>query len=333
MATVVDKKDNSTGNGAFSGFGLILCFFLVLFLSSGEILFVRGSRAAQPSPQSARKQRLVSLGPAVTEKLYLLGVQDRVVGVTTYCKRPPAALTKEKVGSVTEVNVEKITELRPDLVLATAFTHPRTVKRLTNLGLKVIVLDEPQSFEQMNRQFLELGRLIGRQEAALGIVRMAEQRVAELRQRVRNQPRPRIFVQIGARPLFTATGNTFLNDMVERAGAINIARDAPSGLYSREEVLFHDPDIILIVTMGIVAENEKKVWQKFPALAAARQGRIFVLDPYQTCSPNPQTFADAAQSIAEAAHPSLKTASAPSHSMVIAGPAYACGGTDKEKGQ
>ena len=93
--------------------------------------------------------------------------------------------------------------------------------------------------------------------------------------------------------------------MVELAGATNIAADAKTGFYSREEVLSRDPDVILIVGMGIVPANEKKVWQRFHTLKAVKKGRILMLDPYKTCSPTPETFVEALVAIVAAVHPGL----------------------------
>ncbi len=119
-------------------------------------------------------RRLVSLGPTITEKLYLLGVQDRLMGVTTYCVRPPEACAKEKIGNVTQVNIEKIVELKPDLVLATSLTEHKAVESLKRLGISVIVFNEPRSYAETNEQFLELGRIVGREREARRYLRITE---------------------------------------------------------------------------------------------------------------------------------------------------------------
>lgn len=279
-------------------FALVLCA-LIPVLCDAQV--TSGTQAS-----GGEQIRFVSLGPTITEKLYLLGVEDRLVGVTTYCTRPPAACSKEKVGSVTQVSIEKILDLRPDLVLATSLMEARAVRRLRRLGMAVAVFDEPVSFGQMNRQFTELGRIVGKEDRGRKIVRVTEQRVARMREKAEGLEKPKVFIQIGSRPLFTATRHSFLNDMVELAGATNIAAGAKTGFCSREEVLARDPDVILITGMGIVPENEKKVWQRFKALNAVRSNRIFMLDSYITCSPTPETFVEALQAITAAIHPGLE---------------------------
>jgi iron complex transport system substrate-binding protein len=253
-----------------------------------------------------RPRRIVSLGPTITEKLYLLGVEDRLVGVTTYCTRPAVACSKEKVGSVTQVSIEKILDLRPDLVLATSLMEARAVRSLKRLGTAVAIFNEPASFAEMNSQFIDLGKMVVREDRARKIVQVAERRVARIREKVSGLSAPKVFIQIGSKPLFTATRHSFLNDMVELAGATNIAYNAKAGFYSREEVLARNPDVILITGMGIAPENEKKVWQRFKALNAVRNNRIFMLDPYMTCSPTPETFVEALVAIVAAVHPGLE---------------------------
>jgi len=108
----------------------------ILRLKPGLIFVISCDLICRPSPRIAETiekiagslyperflsypQRIISLGPSLTEELFLLGVQDKIVGVTTYCQRPPEVKAKKKVGTVVEVNVERIMSLKPDLVLAT----------------------------------------------------------------------------------------------------------------------------------------------------------------------------------------------------------------------
>ena len=275
-----------------------LLVFLVIIGALPAHLEGQPAHAADLSPR-----RLISLGPTITEKLYLLGVQDRLVGVTTYCERPPEALAKEKIGNVTQVNIEKIVELKPDLVFATSLTERRALESLKRLGISVIVFNEPRSYAETNQQFLELGRIVGREREAEEIVRAADRRVDAIRKRIRGLPRPKVFIQLGAKPLFAATKDSFVNDFIEFAGGTNIAREAKTGFYSREEVLRQDPDIIIIVGMDAAAGSEKKEWQKFHSLKAVINDKIFIMDSYRVCSPTPRTFADALEEMVKALHP------------------------------
>lgn len=122
-------------------------------------------------------QRIISLGPVLTEELYLLGVEDRLVANTIYCENPPDAKKKEKIGTVIEVDLEKIISLKPDLVLATPLSNPKQVEKIKNLGIKVVNFSAPGTFQQICNQFLELGDIVGKEEKANEIVHQGKSNV------------------------------------------------------------------------------------------------------------------------------------------------------------
>jgi len=248
-------------------------------------------------------QRIISLGPSITKGLYLLGVENKLIANTTYCISPPEAKEKEKIGTVVEVNIEKVFRLKPDLVLATSLTNSRAKEKLRNLGINVITFPTPRDFSDLCRQFLELGRLAGKRKKAEEIVKSAKDKVTSIREKVKNLPKPKVFVQVGARPLFTATGNYFVNDYIEFAGGINIAEEAKEGIYSREQVLKANPDVIIITTMGIVAEEEKEIWQRYKTLSAVKNGRIYIIDTDKITSPTPISFVKTLEEIVSILHP------------------------------
>ena len=248
-------------------------------------------------------QRIISLVPSVTEAIYLLNAEDKLVANTTYCIRPEEAKKKEKVGTIIIVNLEKIVQLEPDIVLASSLIHPRTKKKLENLGIKVATFPQPKNFTGLSRQFTELARIVNKEQEAEKIAAVMKRKVGSVKKRVEGLEKPKVLMQIGANPLFVANKDSFINDFVELAGGINIARDAKTGLYSREEVLKRNPDVIIIVTMGIVGEREKEIWQKFTTVSAVRDNRIHIVDSYRFCSPTPVTFVEALEEIVRMLHP------------------------------
>jgi len=247
--------------------------------------------------------RIVSCGPAITEKLYLLGVDDRIAGVTTYCRRPSRALGKPKIGSVTHISMEKLISLEPDLVIATSLTDPRVVRKVRKLGIKLTIFNSPGSYAEMNEQFMALGKMLGREQRATEIVRNSEKRVQEIREKTSILRKKKVFLQIGSSPLFTATKDSFLNDFLVFAGAVNVAADSGIGFYNREQVLRDDPDVILIVAMeGPAAHKEKSAWMRFNTLRAVRNNAIYVMDSDKMCSPTPLTFVEALEEVARLVH-------------------------------
>lgn len=274
---------------------LFFCLLSILFCFSIEI------KAAEPL------QRIVSLGPAITEELYLLGIEDKLVGCTVYCEVPSQAKTKEKVGTVINVDVEKIAGLRPDLVLATTVTNHSDIKKLKRLKIKVVNFPTAKNFSQICEYFLELGKIVGREKEAMDIIKRATTKVNLIKAKVSNLPKPKVFVQTGAKPLYTAGKSSFIHDYIICAGGINIASNYRSefdyGNYSREQVIKENPEVILIVTMGIIGEQEKSTWEKFKSLNAVRNNRIYIIDSHRACSPTPLSFAEMLEEIAVLLHP------------------------------
>jgi len=259
--------------------------------------------------QDSYPQRIISLAPAATEELYLLGAGDRVVGVTNYCTKPPQALQKERVGTVIEVNLEKIIGLKPDLVIATSLAGLKAVEKLKNLGIKVRTIQQAKDFTQICRQLLQLGDLVGKKKEAEEIVYEAQREVNIIKKKIENLPRASVFIQVGAKPLVTANRSSFINNLVELAGGENIAegpKDISYMAYSREKVLQADPDYIIIVSMGIAGEEEKRKWESFKNLKAAENKNIYIINAYDICSLTPVGFVDALKEIAGILHPDIE---------------------------
>lgn len=248
-------------------------------------------------------QRIISLGPAITEKLYLLGVEDRLVGCTVYCRKPLDAESKEKVGTAIEVNLEKIVALKPDLVLAISLTNPKAKEKLKNLGIKVITFAEAKSFREICEHFLELGKIVGKEKEAKTVIDIAQDKVDSVRNKVKKFEKPKVFIQLGTRPLVTVTKDSFVNDFIEFAGGINSAQSSKNNRYSREKVLKDNPDVIIIVTMGLVGEEEKETWKRYKSLKAARNNRIYIVDSDNFCSPTPLSFVQALEEMVKILHP------------------------------
>ncbi|MFN3966608.1 MAG: ABC transporter substrate-binding protein [Endomicrobiia bacterium] len=251
----------------------------------------------QASAQQNYPQRIISLGPAITKALYLLGVEDRLIANTIYCNIPPEAKKKEKIGTVMEINIEKIFALKPDLVLATTLINPKSKQKLKSLGINVITFPTPKNFNEICTQFLQLGKLVGKEKEARKIVESAKDKASSIKKKVKDPNRPKVLIQVGTKPLWVAPRNSFLNDFIEFAGGINIGPSGKSGLCSREEILRRNPDVIIITTMGIVAEEEKKIWQKYKSINAVKNNRIYIIDSEKLCSPTPVSFVETLQEI------------------------------------
>ncbi|MBW2113114.1 MAG: ABC transporter substrate-binding protein [Deltaproteobacteria bacterium] len=255
-------------------------------------------------------RRIISLGQTITERIYLLGADKNLIANTVYCVEPEDARHKEKVGTLLQANIEKIVAMKPDLVIATNLASPRQLRKLRDLGIRVVQFSYPENFEEMCEQFLELGRLLGREKEAEEIIDKTRRDVAAIRMKTAALPKKRVFIQLGVKPLHAVTGESFLNDYIEFAGGINIALRDGHGTYSREKVLKGDPEVIIISTMGSsegeTGRKEKEVWMKYRSIAAVRNRQVYLVNPDKLCSPTPLTFVEGLKEITGMIHPELE---------------------------
>ena len=266
------------------------------------ILIVTAS--CQHSSQQAKEQnksdslQIVTLTPSITKQLLLLGVEDYVIGHTSYC--PSEKLdNSELVASATEVNIEKIAVLEPDVVLVSTLTKKKVIDNLRKLGIKVKYMDMPKSFGEICDQMIKLGKITKNADKASAIVKEQQAKLDSMQNTIPDGEKLKFFIEIGANPLYAATSESFMHDYIRFANGKNIAAGLKSGTMSRESVLAKNPDVIVIVTMGIVGKEEKDIWKDYPNLNASKKDNIFVIDSDKASSPTPVSFTSVVGEIIE----------------------------------
>jgi iron complex transport system substrate-binding protein len=243
-------------------------------------------------------KRVVSLAPSITKNIYYLNAQAHLVGCTNYCT---IAIDDNKtvVASPVTINIEKVISLKPDLVIASTITNPEYIEMLKKFNIHVEVFTTPKSFSEICKQFVDIGQLLGQKDNALELVSIIKHEVDSLKALNSKNKNNRVFFQIGADPLFTVIPDTFMDDYIAFANATNIANDLNKGTISRESVIHRKPDYIFIVTMGIIGNEEKKVWESFKDLSAVKNNNIFIIDSDLACTPTPQTFLETMKIISD----------------------------------
>jgi len=231
---------------------------------------------------AAPPKRIVSLAPSITEMIYFLGLGDRLVGVTRFSYFPEQAREKPTVGTYTDVSVEKVVTLNPDLVIATADGNRREdVEMLEEAKIPVYVLN-PRRVTEILNAIESVGDLCG-------IANRARLRVASLRQRlervteaVRGGGKPLVFLVINVKPLMSVNRNTTHHDIIELAGGRNLAEDQPITYprLSLEEVIRKGPEVIIVSSMGRSEEHERarREWFQWDTIPAVRKGYVYLIN-------------------------------------------------------
>jgi iron complex transport system substrate-binding protein len=260
-------------------------------------------------------QRIVSTAPSITELLYALGLGDRVVGVTRFCRYPPEAQLKPKIGDYTSPNLEAIAALRPDLVVIQV-NPVHLADRLAALKLRVLEIDQ-ENIAAIYRSIHEVGIVTGTGQRAEQLTGSIREGLGKVRDHVSGLPRVRMMFVIGRSPgrldgLVFAGRASYLNEVIEVAGGENVFKDAKAAYpgVSLEEVMARNPDVIVDMgdmsdTVGVTEGHKRTVvalWDRIPTLAAVKQHRVFAVASDIFVVPGPRVI-DAAQAFAEMLHP------------------------------
>ena len=195
-------------------------------------------------PQPVR--RIVSLAPSLTETIYALGLQDRLVGDTDYCDYPPDAEKKAKVGGATNPSLERIVTLHPDLVLVTkSLNRLETVRALAELGISSYATD-PHTVDEIITSSEKLAGVLGVPEAGAAIASDMQHRLADLQRRIGALPTKRVLFVVWTQPLISVGKDTFIADALHRAGAVSIVNSEQSWpQVSLEEVARLQPEFLV----------------------------------------------------------------------------------------
>jgi len=234
---------------------------------------------------AAPPQRIVSVAPSVTEILFALGLDRRIVGVSAADDYPPQAVqAKPRVGGVV-LDIERLLRLRPDLVIGVAGLQRAQLERLVAVGLPVVAVDA-RTLDDVYRQIALIGRITAREAAAAQLVAEMRARERAVRRAVAGRRVRRVYVEIWAEPLMTAGGGTFLADLIARAGGANVFADlAGWPQVSGEAVIRRDPEVIVVTYpqgRGVLA---RRGWDQ---VAAVRARRVVVVAPSLVSRPGPR---------------------------------------------
>ncbi len=314
-------------------------------VAEGDGLSARYSSARQVTDEAGRNvrlpehiERIISLAPNLTEIIYALGAENRLVGVTDYCDFPEAARSKPRVGSVLSPSVEQIVALKPDLVLATvAGNRAESVATLEKLGIPVYATN-PRTVDEILTSILHLGDVLGENQAALRLASDLRHRLDALGQRLArqnplgdtnhfglgglagaslpqsNRGLPHVLFVVWEEPLISAGRESFLTDAIARAGGQSITASFTAAWprISLEAALQEQPDFLIFAYHGAPAEKAAELsarlaeWKRKPGwreFRAVRQGKVILVSDTIN-RPSPRLF-DAIEELARALHPEV----------------------------
>ena len=268
--------------------------------------------AAQPREPVLR---IVSTLPSATEMLFALGLGDRVVGVSNFCRYPPQVTSLPKIGNVLRPDFERILALRPDLVVITD-RNPELSGRLAAAQVPFVAV-ATTTLADVSLGMARIGAAAGIDAHARTVIRAMEERLQRVRERTVAGRRPRVLLILGRDPgtltgIVAAGAGSYLDDLVELAGGDNIVSRISTLSYPRvslESILGLDPEVIVdtIDMSAIDLERERrnmdgqKLWMRYRTLSAVRAGRVHAAESDAFVTPGPRVV-DVAEWMADLIH-------------------------------
>ena len=242
-------------------------------------------------------ERVVSLAPSLTENIFAVGAGDRLVGVTTYCNYPEDALKIQKVGDTQTPNIETIVALKPQIVfVSTASQLEAFMKTLESQGITVFVTN-PNDLNGVLANLRQLGDIFGTIERTTVLLNELQERIIGIEEQNLDKPKVKVFVQFDKEALYTIGKESFLTEIVERAGGTSVTKDIATAYpkISKETALALNPDVIIVSE----SPNNLEPNEVFKNSPAVKNKRVYKINADIISRPSPR-IVDAMEQIAEA---------------------------------
>ncbi len=229
--------------------------------------------------------KIVSLVPSVTEIIYLLKADSMLVGTTIYCDYPEAARKKPKVGDLLNPKIDEILRISPDVIFVTLPVQRMVMEKLKKLGFNVIPVS-PESVEGILEAIELVGKYTGTEKRASFVTDSLRRELSLIHN---TGPGLRTFFELSPRPLYTAGGTSFINEIIELAGGENIFEDLRNSypVVRQEDVILRNPDVIILSYPGADPEKlrERIGWE---SIKAVKDSCVFRVDPELFTRPGPR---------------------------------------------
>jgi iron complex transport system substrate-binding protein len=249
-------------------------------------------------------RRIICLTDETVETLYLLGEQDRIVGVSGYAHRPPEARSKPHVAAFQNAKFDKILDLEPDLVLTFSDVQAEITRELVLRGVTVLNFNQ-RSIAQILEMIALLSRIVGKEAAGEALIAGLRHGLDEIVVRVKEFPcRPRVYFEEWDEPLIS--GIEWVEELIEIAGGellfpeLRRCGKAKDRIVDAAEVARRDPEVVLASWCGKKVKKEticaRPGWD---TMTAVRNGHIYEIESEYILQPGPASLTDGVRQIHE----------------------------------
>ena len=197
------------------------------------------------------------------------------MGRTDFCTYPPEAAALPSIGGISNLNVERILAMQPDLVVSGSMVGRKATDQMDRMGVPMVCVIEKPRFDALFENIAAIGRLVDRGKQADSLIATVKERLRQVDSAAQADTgfRPSVYYVVGYGPTgnFTAGGNTFINDIIHLAGGDNIAAPVEGWSYSLEALLDANPDYIIVRREDSAAFCGAKPYN---TLRAVREGHV-----------------------------------------------------------
>ena len=248
-------------------------------------------------------QRVISLAPNITEVIGALNKTDKLVGRTNYCDYPVEVKKVQSVGTLKDPSIEKIVELKPDVVIASTHFSKDVLAKLEALNIKVVVLYGEENFDGVYSTISKVAKVLNANEAGNKVISNMKTKVSSVKAKVKDKSKPTVYYVVGYGKFgdFTSGKDTFISQVIEMAGGKNAADDVTGWKYSVEKLVEKNPDM-LICSKANNAKAGIKDTSGYKDLNAVKTDKLFEIDNNLLDRQGPR-MADGLEAVAKIIHP------------------------------
>ena len=256
---------------------LITNRFINVFLFVLIGLHANQSRANDDSNDSLQKQRIIALAPHIVESLYAIGAGEQIIGTSAHADYPEAAKDILRVGNYARLQIEKVIQLKPDVIIAWKTGTPADdLARLEKYQLKVIY-SHPQTLEDVAKELIMLGKITGREAAANAVAEQYLTRLNKIKHTYANQSKVSVFYELWSRPLRTVANKAWPQQQIKLCGATNPFANAKDDYPSigLEQVLVTLPQVVIQPSQHSADSPDGLNWPQWQHIPAVKNNFIF----------------------------------------------------------
>jgi iron complex transport system substrate-binding protein len=235
-------------------------------------------------------RRIAALSPGATELVWAAGAGDHVVAVVSFSDYPEEASNVVSVGSHTRVDLERLMQLQPDLVIGWVTGNPpEQIEALKDLGLPVFSI-EPRSFEGVSHTIERLATLAGTDDVGFAEAQRFRAGIAAMERHYRDAEPVSVFYQVWDKPLMTVNDEHLIGKVITLCGGVNVFGELERLVprISSEAVIGANPEAILAGGMGQENRHWLTRWEAFPSLDATAQNNLYFIPPSLIQRPTPR---------------------------------------------